>query len=440
MCGRRVGIVLAWSVLFGPGTSNAPADWIKLRNGGEMRGKIVSDSGTSQSDRISIETLSGTRIDVHRDAIESIVRRSIKREEYEVRAAAIPNTADGHWKMAEWCRENRLTTKQVAHLERVTEIDPQHEAAHLKLGHVMEDGEWMTRDELMKSRGFVKHKGRYVTETQFALITKTDKQRDSEREWRRKVRLWHKWLTGPKTQRRAVAINELRTVNDPDAVPALSHYFAESPNEEWRQLYVDVLAGIGGKRPVEPLVWQSLVDPSKSVRVAAIEGIAPEHSDYASIGYSNGLKHPNHQVVRRAALGLGTLGSEESVPELIDALVTQHAYQERVYEQQPSNARLVRRTVSRHPCSSSDTVSYQAISPEMIEYQRQLRTTGGLGGIYGLPPAGPVRSRVVTKTYAFRNQAARDALQELTGEEFGFNQREWRAWWEAKQASQPKSP
>jgi len=424
MCARHWAAALACVLVAGSATSIATADWIKLHGGGEIRGKIVDDSDETPEESILVESLNGTRIAVQREAVKSIVRQSLEKEEHAVRAAASPDTVDGHFEMAQWCLKQRLTAERVTHLERVIELDPEHEAAHLKLGHVREGGEWTSRDELMKARGFVNYKGRYVTEAQYAELTKTTAQRDSEGAWRRKIRLWHGWLENPKSGRQAEALNNLRAVDHPDAIPALTHYFAQHADVELRQIYVEVLGAIGGRRPVEPLVWQSMVDPRQSIRTAAVAGISPEHSDYAAIGYRNGLQHSHHRVVRRAATALRTLGSSADVPELIEALVTEHTYPELLTETAPDVISLTQSVCSRSP----------APLPPVTQ---ALVRAGRARGIYATEPDSSPRTRtgLVARTHSFKNEAVRDALRQLTGEDFGFDSGKWTDWWESRQAA-----
>src|SRR5579872_4990751 len=87
----------------GPGA--ALADYITLRNGGEIRGELLSDSSRaearsrSRGDRlaetgrdgvVSIRTLSGALVAVGTDEVDSVVGRSMNLEKYETLRRASP--------------------------------------------------------------------------------------------------------------------------------------------------------------------------------------------------------------------------------------------------------------------------------------------------------------------------------------------------------------
>ena len=52
--------------------------------------------------------------------------------------------------------ERQLREQREIHLERIIELQPDHEQARSVLGYQRKDGKWITRDELMVKRGYVK--------------------------------------------------------------------------------------------------------------------------------------------------------------------------------------------------------------------------------------------------------------------------------------------
>ena len=69
------------------------------------------------------------------------------------------------------CRKSALV-----HLRQVVQLDPEHVPARRGLGHVRQNGRWMSRDEQMAARGYVKHKGKQeVLPQELDLIAQGDR-------------------------------------------------------------------------------------------------------------------------------------------------------------------------------------------------------------------------------------------------------------------------
>ena len=150
------------------------ADLVKLKNGGELRGKIDWKKSPPQSSTISINTLTGATVVVERKVVEFAIRRPEKIEHYETRARRTLPTVAAQWELAEWCRQQNMKNQRAIHLEKIIELDPEHVKAHVGLGHIKHAGKWTTRDELMTAQGYVKYKNRYITPQELELIQQNE--------------------------------------------------------------------------------------------------------------------------------------------------------------------------------------------------------------------------------------------------------------------------
>jgi len=413
--------VVAAIVLFGGlgFTSAARSDLIRLKSGGEVRGQIQRKAGASLKAPVTILTVTGSRLVVDRADIEFVTRRSLKIEEFETRSRSVPDTVEAHWALAEWCRKNLLRTQRQAELKHVIELQPDHEAAHLALEHQWHDGKWFTRDAWMESQGYVKYKSKYVTVQELELLKKTRQELLEEREWSKKIRLWHTWLNGRNQRRSAVALAELQQVDSPQAVSGLRRNFWEDNNPHVRSLYVQILSQIPGAAPVSALVEQSLHDPEYEIRYAALNGISTEHAAMARELFVRALRHDSNAVVRRAGIGLQRVGDESVVLALIDAVVTRHRYRVRIPE---SNSISINK-------NGSAATGTQALPAEL---QAAFRAGQFPNGVIVQGPQEPiVRTRVVQVIQDHRNEEVHTALTKLTGKNFGFDKRTWRLWWTA---------
>ncbi|MDA1014451.1 MAG: hypothetical protein O3A00_08370 [Planctomycetota bacterium] len=404
---------------------SAFADIVKLKNGGEIRGE-VQESSVRTSPQITVTTLTGATVVVNQEDIEFVSRRSLARETYETRARLVADDAAAHWELAEWCRENRLTTERKTQLRMVVEIDPDHEDAHRGLGHTLRDGKWMSRDDYMTSRGYVKYKHKYVTPQELELLQKSDGQLRAEQEWFAKVRLWLGWAKGKHEQRRDEGFTKLMAIDDPDAVAALTRNMSEDADRRVRAYFVTILNQVKGSQPVAPLVKQSLHDVDHEVRYQALNAIKEDQYGLARETFVEQLKDDTNLIVRRAGIGLHRVGNESIIPELIDALVTKHRY--RIPQDDLSD------TIS---ATTGGNVSLggagMALPPQIAAMMQAGQLPYGVQ-VDDSRSGRPKRKKLVTVFYEHTNEEILSALQRITGEDFGYDERTWKLWWNAKKA------
>jgi hypothetical protein len=400
------------------------ADLIKLKSGGEVRGKIATIAATPATDTVTIETPTGATVTLPAADVQFITRRPPAVEEYEVRARHAADTVDAQWDLAQWCRERRLLTERTEHLQRVIDLDPDHEPARQALGHVWKDGAWVDLDVYMAARGFVKHKGRYITQQELDLLQKTAEELRREQEWNPKIRLWSVWLTGNRADRRQEALAALQGVEDPDAAPSVIRFLAGHAVRDVRLLGVAILSRSGGEKSANGLVRITLRDDDADVRAAALTGIPAAQYTTVRPLFIKELKNDANTIVCRAAAALQQVGNEDAISPLIDALITAHAFEVRV------------------PALPGQTYSFStdgsfgqgmALPPDI---ELALRTGQMPQGVMILPTPMEQVARQIGKTVVvrreFQNAEALAALQALTGEDYGYDERSWRLWWAAK--------
>jgi hypothetical protein len=400
----------------------ARCDFIALRNGGEIRGELLTDPrARNAGELVSIRTLSGAVVTVEKQQVDDVVRRRMVLEEYETLRRAAPDALEAQWQLAEWCRAKNLSKERQVHLARVVEIDPDHVQAHRGLGHVRDaKGRWATRDEVMAARGFVKYRGKYILPQELQLILADEKVSEAEKSWFKRVKMWHGWLDGERQERRIEAAANLRSIKDPDAVPALARSFKTDENEANRLMYVEVIGKMAGDKPIRSLVLQSLWDESREVRESSIRGIQGRDVTKALPLYLRALKNSVNVVVNRAGDALGLLGNESVIPQLIEALVTRHTYTVLVPNPPPGV-----------PTDGSNMVPVGTqVLPPQIEL---LLSTGRIPGVImqTYPGFGP-RMREETIEKDEENIGVLTALTLLTGENLGYDEPAWRKWYNAK--------
>lgn len=415
-------IALTGGVLFaGP----LRGDVVVLKSGGEIRGEIVADpKASAKSDLVTIRTLTGATVSIAKDDVESITRRRLAVEEYETRRRIVPDTIQGQWELAEWCRQKSLLKEREVHLQRVIELDPDHEAAHRALGHVRHEGHWSTRDEIMTARGYVKYKGKYVLPQELELLQQEERESESEKAWYRRVKMWLGWLEGDKPERQAEALTQFRSIRDADAVPAMYRSFSGHAVEDFRTLYLDVLAKIEGEKPIGPLVYQAMKDDSQVIRNQALWTLRKRDHAKAVPAFIKFLKNDANLIVNRAGTALGEMGDDKAIPYLIEALVTSHRYRVEVPDQNPIGFR-------------GDGAMVQTTNVPLPPNIAAMLATGQLP--YGVqinqvPAPGPeLRKKTILVRKDEQNPSVLTSLQQLTGQNFGYDESAWRSWYRAQQ-------
>ncbi|WP_437187709.1 HEAT repeat domain-containing protein [Planctomicrobium sp. SH668] len=394
------------------------ADIIHLKSGGEVRGVLRTQQ--SADGAATMETLAGTTITIAAPEIDFLKRRNPLIEEYVTRSRKLTGTIEEHWELAEWCRTKDLKDQRHEQLEVILELDANHPDARRVLGYQLVHGRWMTKEDEMLERGYIRHKNKWVTRQELALIEANTAQQQEEAAWTPKVRQWTAWMTGSDPRKASTALKEFSQITDPDAIAALKRHLSQHQQDHLRMLFVTILGKMDGERTVVPLVERILTDESDQVRLAAMGALKPEAYPLALPLFTEALKSKANPVVCRAAFALGEMRDRRAIPALINALVTVHPVQMQVPASQPV-------TFSTAPNNSP----FSGNLPPDVEIASR---TGQLPYGVGVRSEGiPQQMRVVTVLRDVKNVPVLEALQKVTGQNLGFNERDWHIWWAVNQ-------
>jgi hypothetical protein len=429
---RAFAALLATAAAFVPTTLSA--DIVRLKNGGEVRGIIerpsaaVAKKSQTEPAQITVRTLAGARLVLDRADIESMERRSLNVEEYERRARTISDNVDARWELSEWCRARSLKPQRQEQLERIVELDPNHEKAHYGLGHSRMEGRWIDRAEVLKQRGFVLYKGRYISAEEKDVLEQAAIGRDAELKWFKSVRLWYGWLRNADPAKNQKGLAELRQIVDPDAIPALTNFLWKDESDQIRQVYVNVLAQMPGTEAVQMLVIASLKDTSAQVRTRALESISQEREVVAVPQYVLALQSSQNEIVVRSAVALQKIGNKQAVPALIEALVTTHQYEVEVVD-----------TANTYSFTTDGNFAQNSLNSMVPpEVQAGLLTGQYPNGVIIDNSAIPKKTRMVKVRRTQKNPEVLAALESLTGERYGYDEHTWRLWWSAQKTGMGK--
>jgi len=381
-------------VLSTPWCGVAWGDVFLLTGGGRVVGELLNPDETPRQ-TYAVETEGGGRVTLSRSQVDEWLRPRPALVEYEKTRPRYPDTVEGQWALAEWCRENTLLSEREVHLERILELAPDHEKARRALGYFKRDGKWTTEEEVRRRDGFVRRGGRWVLPQVVEIEEERKEVKAAQGAWMKKLSQWRDWIG---TNRTMLAYQNIQKIDDPNAVPALAVALGEDPDDYTRMLCIEALARIGTPLATKALALCAMSDPIPEVRLTCLDFLK-EGEGAEVVGYFiDGLRSKNNHEVNLAAVALGHLGNPTAVGPLIDALVTVHKF----------------KVSSGNPGQISTTFG-----------------TGGGGSPGGLSVGGG--PKIVAQP--FRNQAVLDALVSLTGVNFGFEVPRWKAWHAAQQRS-----
>jgi len=365
--------------------SSAVGEILVLKTGGRVAGQLLN-ADESPREKFVVELANGSRLTLLADQVDQVLHTRPEELDYEQMRPQYPDTIEGHWTLAEWCRERGLAERRDEHLERIIELDPDHAPARRALGYSQLQGEWKTQEQYMTEQGYRRYRGRWMTTQQIELLERERTREIAEKEWAQKLRRWRDWLG---TDHDAEARRSLAAVTDPRAIAALERMFEEDAVPQARLLYADTLANIGTPGARRVLAEKSLEDPHLEVREQCLDRLE-DTADHGVVAYFVGkLRSKDNRIVNQAAVGLRRMGDTSAVGPLIKSLVTEHKF------------KFVK-------AGGSGSMS----------------TTFGSNGGGGLSMGGG--TKIITRQIA--NQDVLDALVALTGQNFSFDRRAWHFW------------
>ncbi len=294
-----------------------------LANESQIQGAWLNKDETPRR-QYNIEIEPGVQITLDKSQVVRVVRQSVAQLEYERTRPDYPDTVDGQWALAEWCRQHKLEAQRRDHLERIIALDGDHYDARRLLGYQLVDQQWKTREQIMAERGYVRDGGRYKTPQQIEIERREEKDKHAEQTWVNRLRNWAQELEDPAL--RPAAADKIRGIDDPYALRAIDQWLKDGADEFERQCLVEALAKISAPGAIGTLVRLVVEDEDSEVRLSAIEAISGERVPEAIKLLARSLKHKNNVYVNRAGAALGTLQDPAAIAPLIEALVTSHKF------------------------------------------------------------------------------------------------------------------
>ena len=372
-------------------TDSAAADEFHLNNGGKIRGRWLN-RGDSPLRAYHIETERGGRITLAVRQVVKQVHLQPSHAEYSQTAPTYPDTADGQWMLAQWCRQRGLRKQRQLHLQRVITLDPEHVLARRGLGYAQLHGRWVRQHEVLAEQGYVLYAGRWRVKQQVDLLKESQRVKQAERRWFIDTRRWRSQLATHLAPR---AVAQFRAVRDPNAIAALARLLEEETDREVRLLFVDVLGTIRDDRTTSLLVDLTLNDHDEELFHTCVDRLVERKAPPLIKVFAEALSDPANHRVNRAGYVLGRLQDKVALEPLIDALITTHF--------------LTLPDPSGRGAGATTTGFIRRDGAEIGDYFA-------------------VRNGPQIQEFRTPNQGVLAGLEELAGLSFGYDQRAWRNW------------
>jgi len=359
-----------------------------LKSGGKVEGEWLNQNELLQRAFV-IKTNLGEVI-LPRDSVERRDRKPAAAIELETVRHEHPDTPDGQWALAEWCRANGLTEARRSVLARVVELDPEHIHARRALGYYKIDGKWQTQSEAQLARGYVLHNGKWMLPQEVEVQQQAEVGKRQQSEWARRVELWCDGFVSGRVEENKKNLSEIQ---DPLAVPALVRRLDREKHEPLRLQLVESLGNIGSNDALKALSERALRDANQEVRLTCVDHLAKKQRPDIVKMLLLGLKDKDNVIVNRAGVALRRMKDPSAILPLIDALRTQHEI-----------------VLAPGAPAGSTSATFQPG-----------------GGGFAVGGGGPQVARPI-----MANEDVLEALIALTGANFNFDIGAWKSWYAAQ--------
>ncbi|MEX0791900.1 MAG: HEAT repeat domain-containing protein [Pirellulaceae bacterium] len=301
------------------------ADILHLKSGGKIEGELLNPDQEPR-EFYEIKTEQG-QLTLAASVVQEFVAQSEAQKRYKTFLPRMPDTIDGKWQMAQWCKENGLDDKWEYHLEEILALEPDHVEARRALGYVQHRGKWIIREQWMRQQGFVYHRGSWRLAQEVAMLEAQDEASSQVVEWRKQLRMWRLWIRrgGDRAQE---AVKSISGIEDPTATEPLLELLDSESDVRIRVAVIVALTKIPSPQVTMALAELAFEDQSVKIRDQA--AIALERRDHdVAVGFLiRKLKSDDNGEINRAAAVLTRLKHPAAIGPLIDALATTHKFVE----------------------------------------------------------------------------------------------------------------
>jgi hypothetical protein len=153
----------------------ARADRVFLVGGTVLEGKTTTKNG-----KVIVQTEAG-EVAVPADSVSRIEKSESGTNGFEARYSALQSgDVQGRLDLADYCRSRDMRTRERKLLLEVIDLDKDNQKARARLGHVKTETGWMTEDEAMQAKGFVRQDGQWVSRSQLVEMERLRMEKEAQ--------------------------------------------------------------------------------------------------------------------------------------------------------------------------------------------------------------------------------------------------------------------
>lgn len=142
------------------------ADEVFLKGGGQLSGRIVSQTATT----VEVDVGAG-RVGVPASSVLRIEKGHSALQEYEERAGHVAGGDTAGWlALGDWATARGLSSQAREAYQRALRASPSDPRANAAVGNVQVDGRWVSEEESYRQRGFVRFEGEWITPAEHEAI------------------------------------------------------------------------------------------------------------------------------------------------------------------------------------------------------------------------------------------------------------------------------
>lgn len=373
-------------------SSASRADRLVLSGGDVIEGRVIAE----ESGLLRVAMLAGI-LEVPANAVTRRMRERSSLEDYEALSEARGQGVQGHVALARWCRDRGFLFAARSHALAAVRLEPAHTEARLLAGYVRLDGMWV--DVSGPPSASSEDVRRIET-----LITGWRQRLRTLRESYLEVRV------ETPTRHFDIGRSQLLVIHSPLAVDAAVAVLADG-SLRTRRLLIEFLSRIEGDATKLNLLLMVLMDEDGIVRAAAADALSRSSDDRVVGVLRTALRCRVDDIVRRAATALGRQGDMVAFDDLVSALST-GAFADQQQSLEDVLSEVVRTFSEPAQIPLDDRLVAVPPKPAWADLVRRVRRME----TDARPPTSRFRSEV------------QDALIEITGQNFGFDETAWRAW------------
>ncbi|HVP11803.1 MAG TPA: HEAT repeat domain-containing protein [Phycisphaerae bacterium] len=398
---RRLGWAALLLVCLAPA---ARGDIFHMKGGDKIEVEILEEVGEVYRVRTSIGV-----VDIDKAEVVRIEKAPSPWKVYEEKNKECPNTAAGHYALAEWCDGHGLSSERVEHLKTVIKLDPEHVAARRDLGYVKKDGAWV-KERTTSAPGSEDREAKRRANEEERVV------RELVSGWLLQVKgIYQGSLQGgdPQSAKFRRGREQILAIRDPFAVPAITSVLSTG-NVAARRVMVEALAQFDEDEATMNLLVVTLLDPAADVRKQAAVELVRRKDERVVERLREALRSNEEFILRNAATALGVFKARSAIEDLVAVLSTEELRQ--VYVTRPvmvDNVWLAFGGPGRYR-HGGRMLSYR---PRSIGVLAPANTMIGTEGAYEVQSVSIYRTEV------------QEALIAITGQNFGFDRDAWLTWW-----------